>query len=34
MYGNATFIMDLCIPLYLAETVSFFSLRTNEDNDD
>jgi hypothetical protein len=33
MYGNATFIMDLCIPLYLAEAVSFFCLRINEDND-
>ena len=34
MYGNATFIADLCIPLYLAESVSFFCLRANEDNDD
>jgi hypothetical protein len=34
VYGNETFIVDLCIPLYFAEAVSFFYLRTNEDNDD
>jgi len=34
MYGNATFVMDLYISLYLAESVSFFCLRTNENNDD
>jgi hypothetical protein len=33
-HGNGTFIMDLCISLYLAEAVSFFCVRTTEDNDD